>query len=214
MTPALNIEYSATFGGGHTEVTVTQGERMASADVPAEILGAVGRTGEPPQGIMYYGDEQQGPHPKSALIIGSARAPVCGVWLAGGVSGAWYVDWPSLATGIRSRGRFGEAGAQAVVNRLRDPSLLVLDCLDEAQIDAASAELLHPILKHRHVSGLPVIVTSSVPLGVIERRALEGCRTDEGRDISHRTFSEMFSSMGRTADERARHVIECVKSDK
>ena len=209
INPGLCPDYDEVF---HSETPKTHASRealMELAHVPHEIAEAVGRMEDVPAPVKDYADELRDQHARSALIVGGATATILAAWLAGEVPGALFVDYPSLLADLRARGRFGQEGAQAVANRLRDPALLILDRMDEARTEATSAELLHPSLRHRHTSGLPVIVTSSVPLEVMERRTLDGARTDEDKAAARRLFAEIAGGMGRSADERARHTITC-----
>ena len=209
INPGLCPDYDAEFRDECQKPHVSREALMELAHVPHEVADAVSRMGDVPAPVKDYADELRDQHARSALIVGGATATILAAWLAGEVPGALFVDYPSLLADLRARGRFGQEGAQAVANRLRDPALLILDRMDEARTEATSAELLHPSLRHRHTSGLPVIVTSSIPLEVMERRTLSGARTDEDKAAARRLFAEIAGGMGRNADERARHTITC-----
>ena len=214
INPGHCPAYDAEFRDECQKPHVSREALMESAHVPSEVVGAASRMGEAPAPVKDYADELQDQHARSAVFLGDARSTVYAAWVLGAVSGGLYVDFPSLLADLRARDRFGCDGAQSAANRLRDVSLVVLDSFDAARMDSRAIELLYPVVRHRHTSGLPSIITTSVPLDDVERRTLNCARSDEDRDAARRLFSEIVSSTGRTADERSKHTITCGASAK
>lgn len=210
INPGLCPDYDAEFRDECQKPHVSRETLMESAHVPSEVVGAVSRMGEAPAPVKDYADELRGPHPKSAVLVGNPTATVYAAWLVGCVTGGAFCEFSELVADIdTAEGRLGDTGAQSVANGLRDVSLLVLDEFDVKPLDSRLVSLLYPTVRHRHVNGLPTVITSSVGLEVVKRRTLNYARSDEDRDAARRLFSEIVSSLGRTDAERSKHTITC-----
>ena len=210
VTRGLCADYDELFHPDAPKSHASREALMEGAHVPHEVADAVGRMGDAPAEVARYADELQAPHPRSCVLVGDATSTVYAAWLVGGVPGGLFCEYSELVSDIdAAEGRLGEAGAQSIANQLRDVSLLVLDELDAARLDSRLVSLLYPPIRHRHMNGLPTIVTCSVPLEVMERKTLNNARSDEDRDAARRLFAEIINSTGRNDAERRQHAITC-----
>lgn len=207
--PGRNLEYDAEFRHEMQRQPPSPSVLMAEADVPAEVMASASSGYVPPAAVAEYGDElSREERPRSAVLVGGDGATVAAAWLIGKRPGARYVYFPELLADLDATpGKKGPEGYKAKGRPLQSPALLVLDGFDLMPVDGQAVEALLPVFRCRHTRGLPTVCTSRRTLEEVERLTVAGARTEAEREQARQMFREMLNSTGRTAEERARHVM-------